>query len=135
MNLKRALDEKKFLTPSLLILLLLLSGSPAPAAASPLVSQLEQQYLTEFEQGEKSQLEGDFQAAASAFSSSLKLAKRIGNPEKTCDSLLKLGLMYWNLAELNNSRKFYNDALTLAKKSNLTRRLHLSQTPHHRQAL
>jgi CHAT domain-containing protein/Tfp pilus assembly protein PilF len=49
----------------------------------------------------------------------LDLSKKIGNKEAEVKCLISLGLMYWNIGELEESSEKYKKALSAAKKFNL----------------
>jgi CHAT domain-containing protein/tetratricopeptide (TPR) repeat protein len=58
---------------------------------------------------------GDFKSAIDSFTEALQIAKKIPDKEKECYSLLKLGLMYWNVGNLKISSNYYSEALSIAK--------------------
>jgi CHAT domain-containing protein/Tfp pilus assembly protein PilF len=83
--------------------------------------ELEQQYSRLFKQGEESRVEGEFKKSIELFKDSLNLAKKIPDEKKECESLIKLGLLYWNTAKpkLEISKNYYEQALNIAQKFNL----------------
>lgn len=80
---------------------------------------LEDQYSQYYKEGKNFRLNGEFQNAIELFEKSLNIAKKIPDKEKECSTLLKLGLMYWNIGRLKESSEFYKNALSLAQKLNL----------------
>ena len=80
---------------------------------------LEDQYSQYSKEGKNFRLNGEFQNAIELFEKSLNFAKKIPDKEKECSTLLKLGLMYWNIGRLKKSSEFYKNALSLAQKLNL----------------
>lgn len=81
---------------------------------------LEQEYHQLFAQAEKSRFDGKFDESVEKF---LFILKKINDKEKKCDSLQKLGLLYWNTGQLDQSQKMYNHALSLAKELNLEKNI------------
>jgi len=79
---------------------------------------LAHQYSQFFTQGEKSTLGGEFNESIKLFEKSLSIARKIQNKKKECESLLKLGLLYWNIGKFKESSDHYEQALYLAKKLN-----------------
>jgi len=80
---------------------------------------LEQQYSRLFKLGDETRLEGDFKKSIELFEDSLSVAKNIPDEKKECESLIRLGLLYWNIGKLNDSSNYYQQALDIANKLNL----------------
>jgi len=76
------------------------------------------QYSQFFTQGEKSKIDGQFIESIKLFEQSLIIARKIQNKRKECESLLKLGLLYWNIGEFKESSDHHEQALYLAKELN-----------------
>jgi len=85
-------------------------------------SDLNQIYESAVKSGEMQKKGGNFKQAIDAFTQALKLAREIGNKEGEVDCLIRLGLMYWNIGQLDQSSKKYNQALALAQKIDLSDR-------------
>ena len=79
----------------------------------------EQNNSPNFLQAEKLRLDGKFDKSIELFEKSLSIAKRFSDKEKECESLLKLGLLNWNIGQLKESSVHYEQALKLAQKLNL----------------
>jgi len=82
-------------------------------------SDSELQYSQIFEMAEKYRLDGEFENAIRLFEKSLNAAKKISDEEKECESLIKLGLLYWNIGNVKESTDMYDQALSLAQNLNL----------------
>ncbi len=80
---------------------------------------LEQEYSQIFTLADKFRKDGKFEESIRLFEKSLRLAKKNTNRKKECESLLKLGLLYWNTGELKESSLYYEHALKLAQRLNL----------------
>lgn len=82
-------------------------------------NELEKEYSRLFAQAEKFRTEGEFEKSLELFEASSGIAKRIPDEKKECESLLKMGLLYWNIAKREESAEKYKQALSLAQKLNL----------------
>ena len=80
---------------------------------------MESQYRGFFTKAESYRKAGEFKKAIEFFEKSLNIAVQISNKEKESESLIKLGLMYWNIGKLKQSSAYYRQALSLAKILNL----------------
>ena len=116
----------------LLLLFFLFSFSLATYSSNQSQKQsdlkLESEYKQQFALGEESQKKGHFEGAAEYFSAALSQARKTQNPENECVSLLKLGLMYWNMGILKESTEFYINAQDIAKKYDLNEQLFSAQS-------
>jgi CHAT domain-containing protein/Tfp pilus assembly protein PilF len=79
----------------------------------------EQEFSRLFKQAEIYRTEGEFDKSIELFENSLAIAKNLSDEEKECESLIKLGLLYWNTGKLKNSSTYYEQALNIAQKFNL----------------
>ena len=79
-----------------------------------------QEYSKILEQGEKFRQEGQFKSALEMFIESLDLAYKISDENRQLESLLNIGLMYWNLGELEESNRMFEKAKLIAQKLDLT---------------
>ena len=79
----------------------------------------EQNNSPNFLQAEKLRLDGKFDNSIELFKKSLIIAKRFSDEEKECESLIKLGLLNWNIGQLKESSFHYERALKLARKLRL----------------
>ncbi len=76
------------------------------------------QYSQFFAQGEKSKTDGEFSESIKLFEKSLSISRKIKNKRKECESLIKLGLLHWNIGEFKESSDHHKQALYLAKELN-----------------
>ena len=72
-----------------------------------------------FNIAEKLRTEGDFLQSIIIFEKSLSIAIKKADRAKECESLIKLGLLYWNIGKLKESSDYYNRAFSIAKKNQL----------------
>jgi CHAT domain-containing protein len=77
------------------------------------------EYSQLFYQAEQFRMKGEFIKSIEIFKESLSIAKKILDEKKECKTLLKLGILYWNIAQLDKSLKSFNEALFLAQKVDL----------------
>ncbi len=80
---------------------------------------LEQEYFQLFTFAEKIRKDGKFEESIRLFEKSLSVARKITDKKKQCGSLLKLGLLYWNIGQLKESSFHYEHALKLAQRLDL----------------
>ncbi|GAF94560.1 unnamed protein product, partial [marine sediment metagenome] len=80
---------------------------------------LDQEYAQFFAKAKKSKELGKFDESIKLFEESLAVAKKINDGKRECESLLKLGLSYWNIAQFKTSSLHYKHALELAEKLDL----------------
>jgi len=89
---------------------------------------LSEQFLSLSTEAEEFRSEGEFGKAIELLKKSLEYAKKIPDSEKECNTLLKLGLMFWNIGKLDVSSDYYSKALSLARTFNLETLRNESQT-------
>ena len=87
-------------------------------------SDLNQQYIQNFEKAEHFRKAGEFEKSLDFFHQSLSIATKIQDETKQCESLYKLGILYWNLGKPNDSKGYLEQAKFLADKFNLEKILH-----------
>jgi CHAT domain-containing protein/tetratricopeptide (TPR) repeat protein len=80
---------------------------------------LKQEYYELFTLADKLRKDGKFEGSITLFEKSLSVAKKTTDKREECESLLKLGILYWNIGLLKDSSVHYEHALQLAKKFNL----------------
>ena len=80
---------------------------------------LSEKYSQFIHKAEELRANGEFEKAIDVFDKSLNISKEIPDPEKECNALMKLGLMYWNIGKLKISSQYYSEAKSLAKANNL----------------
>lgn len=79
------------------------------------------QYLQAFNKAEEKRKAGEFAQSLELFKKALHSARKIPSRKEEASSLLKMGILYWNLGELEQSRAMYQSAWETAKKSDLSR--------------
>ncbi len=79
----------------------------------------DQEYAQFFAKAKKSKELGKFEESIRLFEKSLSVAKKITDKKKQYDSLLQLGILYWNIGLLKESSVHYEHALQFAKEFNL----------------
>ena len=67
--------------------------------------------------GDAYQRSGDFEKAFAAFTEALTSSRKIKDPGGEANCLLKLGITSWDLANISDSGIFFEEALSLAQKS------------------
>jgi len=75
------------------------------------------------ETGENLLKKGDFHQAIGLFKQELKFAKEIDDEYIQVKCYMRLGLLYWNIGQLEKSSEFYIKAKSLAKKLSLQNEL------------
>ncbi len=89
---------------------------------------LQQEYLQKFEKAEQLRQAGEFEKSLDLFNQSLSIATKIKDETKQCESLYKMGILYWNLGKPNDSQRYFEQAKFLAEKLKTEKILHLSKT-------
>jgi CHAT domain-containing protein len=77
------------------------------------------QFSELFRTGEDLRLKGEYEEAIKQFERALFLAQKTANEEAKLDSLLKLGILYWNIGKLKESTDKYGQALLIAQRLQL----------------
>ena len=83
------------------------SISPAAPKASP---------AGLFQEGDRLRRQGEYDKSAAVLSRCLEVSRKEGQAVLELDSLLSLGLVYWNTGKLQESTDYYTKALALARK-------------------
>ena len=86
-------------------------------------SRIYQLYYSAVKSGEIYRKAGDFNRAIDAFRQAWGFAKETGNKKEEADCLLSLGLLYWNIDKLKESREKYEHALRLSQQHELKNKL------------
>ena len=81
---------------------------------------LRDNYSEHFTLGENYKLQGNYEKSIKSFKKALSLAKKNNNEKNKVESLIKLGILYWNTGKLDISLSFYKEALSSAEKAELT---------------
>jgi len=82
-----------------------------------------QPYRSSIDTAERLLKEGDFHRAIGLFKQELKIAKEIDDEYIQVKCYMRLGLLYWNIGQLEESSEFYIKAESLAKKLSLQNEL------------
>lgn len=77
------------------------------------------EYHEAFTRGEEAGRKGEFEKAITHFKKSRALARRESEAQGEAASLLRLGLLYWNTGNLQDSLQMFRQALPLAEKHRL----------------
>lgn len=72
--------------------------------------------------GESLRNKGEFDQAIEAYRVALSIARSIKKRENQVQTLLSLGLLYWNIGKLKKSYDFYHEALDIAKEIDLNKK-------------
>lgn len=91
------------------------------------VESLLRQYHREFRSGESQRRGGNFQEAFARLNTARELAQKMNAAEKEVKCAVLLGKLCWALDRLEESEKFYSDALTAAKGLNLKKEMEESR--------
>jgi CHAT domain-containing protein/Tfp pilus assembly protein PilF len=75
-----------------------------------------EKFLSSFTDGEKHLKDGHFEKALESFEASLNYAKSDGNEQGEVECYKNIGLVFWNLGQLDKSEDFYAQAQMLAEK-------------------
>jgi len=82
-------------------------------------SAFKDKYSEYFKQGENSRLQGDYEKSIQYFRKALNLAQKNKDAENEVESLIQLGVLYWNIGQLDNSFDIYQEALSFAEKAGM----------------
>lgn len=77
---------------------------------------IHEQFVTSFKEGEKHLRDGQFDKALESFETSLNFAKIVGNEWGEVECYKSIGLIFWNLGQLDKSEDFYAQAQLFAEK-------------------
>jgi len=69
-----------------------------------------------FQEGDRLRRQGEYDKSAAVLSRCLEVSRKEGQAGLELDSLLSLGLVYWNTGKLQESTDYYAKALALAQK-------------------
>jgi len=83
----------------------------------------EENYYHYFNQGENSRLQGNYKESIQLFQKAHSLSRKSDDKEAEVESLLKLGVLYWNVAKLDESIESYREALNLAEKAEIQKKI------------
>ncbi len=78
---------------------------------------IQYEYADLVNKGEKSRLRGDFNLSIQCFEEALTLAKRMDDLSGQVQVLSELGLLFWNIGQIDSSTMSYQKALSLTDES------------------
>jgi len=83
------------------------------------MSDFKDKYSEYFKQGENFKLQGNYEKSIQYFRESLNIAHKNKDTKNEVESLIKLGVLYWNIGQLDKSFDHYQEALSLAGKAEI----------------
>jgi CHAT domain-containing protein/Tfp pilus assembly protein PilF len=89
------------------------------SSSSRIISTSQEEYSEYFSQGEQSRLQGDYEEAIEFFIRALSFSRKNKNTGAEIESLIKLGLLYWNTGKPDDSADFYKKALAIAENEEI----------------
>ena len=78
---------------------------------------IQEKYSSLVDRGEQSRLKGDFDLSIQCFEEALVHAKRMDEMSDQVQVLYELGLLSWNIGQIDSSTKFYQEALSLTNEN------------------
>lgn len=78
-----------------------------------------EKFNSSFQAGEKHLKDGQFKEALESFQASLNFAKTGGHEQGEVECYKNIGLIFWNLGQLDKSKEFYSQAQLFAEKYGL----------------
>ena len=88
-------------------------------SATGLKSGSEDKYSEYFKKGENLRLQGDYEESMRYFEESLALARKNNNKKDEIESLIKIGLLYWNKGKTSTSSNTLKEALSVIEKAQI----------------
>jgi CHAT domain-containing protein len=79
----------------------------------------EDEYSEYFNQGENFRLKGDYEESIKCFEKSLDIARKNNDKKAEISSLIKLGLLHWNIGNITKSKEDYDEAFSVAEKAQI----------------
>jgi tetratricopeptide (TPR) repeat protein len=93
---------------------------PCSTSSSSRINSFPQEEYSEyFNLGERSRLQGDYEDAIDYLTHALSLSRKNKDTRAEIESLIKLGLLYWNTGKPDDSAEFYKEALAIAEDAEL----------------
>ena len=80
-------------------------------------NEVKSQYTYYFNEADNSRKNGEFEKSISLLEELLQITRK--NSDDECEIFLRLGLLYWNLGDLDQSSNYYKQALHLAERIGL----------------
>jgi len=88
-------------------------------SSTSLNSAFKEKYSVYFNQAENLKLHGDYEKSIELFRKALSLAKENNDKKNELDSLLKIGVLYWNIGQIDDCFNAYKDALSIVEKTEI----------------
>jgi len=88
-------------------------------SSARLYSSSEEKYSEHFSQGGNLKLKGDYKESIKYFEKALSLAQKNNYKKGEIESLIKLGLLNWNVGQMKKSIRILEKALSVTKKSQI----------------
>jgi CHAT domain-containing protein len=82
-------------------------------------SNSEEKYSEYFKQGENLKLQGDYKKSIEHFEKALSIAKKNNYKKGEIESLIKLGLLNWNIGQIKKSSRILEKALSVTEKAQI----------------
>ena len=79
----------------------------------------EEKYSEYFNQGENFKLQGDYEESIKYFKKALSLARKNNDKKDEIESLIKLGLLYWDNGEMSKSINAFKESLSVVEKAKI----------------
>lgn len=79
----------------------------------------EEKYSEHFNQGENLKLKGNYDESIEYFEKALSLARKNNDKKDEIESLIKLGLVNWNIGQMSESVNTFREALSITEKSKI----------------
>ena len=84
-------------------------------------SDFKDKYSEYFKQGKNFKLQGNYEKSIQYFIKAFNLAQENNDTENEVLSLIQLGVLYWNIGQLDKSFDSYQEALSLAEKGGISK--------------
>ena len=98
-----------------ILLVLILFWLPIIGGLAPRSSyHFEDKFSEKASLGQSLRQRGEFNKAITVFDEALRLASKQNNERSELDCLMQLGILYWNIGQLNDSTSFYKKAISLS---------------------
>ncbi|GAG09578.1 unnamed protein product, partial [marine sediment metagenome] len=85
-------------------------------------SDFKDKYSEYFKQGKNFKLQGNYEKSIQCFIKAFNLAQENNDTENEVLSLIQLGVLYWNIGQLDKSFDSYHEALSLAEKGGISKK-------------
>jgi tetratricopeptide (TPR) repeat protein len=90
--------------------------------------EVKAQYEYYFTEADNLRKNGEFEKSITLLEELLQAARKNSDDKKKCEIFLRLGLLYWNLGNLDQSSNYYRQELFTAEKTGLKSKYDKAQT-------